>query len=105
MREVPDITTSRDDVVVDSVTYRPGLLGLFGRPRWRVCWRLVAQPTRIQCLLIDRDCRAGSAAIDGLPFSFLVRWRGDRRRRVLQRSEDMVTPRAVMQLADVPGRR
>ncbi len=105
MREVPDITISRDDVVVDSVIYRPAVLGLFGRPRWQVCWRSATQPGLLHCQLIDRDCRAGSAVLGDQPFSFLVRWRADRRRSILKRyDEDMVTPQTVLQLAEISNR-
>ena len=101
MPEVPHITVSRGDVVVDSVTFRPGLLGFVGRPQWRITWRSTENPGQLHYQTIDRDCTVGSSQLDGLPFSFVVHWRGDMRRSVAERTHDsVVSPASVLQLAD-----
>lgn len=101
MREVPEITVNRRDVVVDSVSYRGRFLGVFGQPRWRVCWRDVNDPLIRHCQTISRSCRFGTSELGGQGFSFSVRWFADRRRNRRRREvHDVVSPNGVMQLAD-----
>ena len=90
MPRVPDITTSDSEIVVDEVRHRPRVLSLFGEESWEVRWRCAS------------DGSLGSAEVGGVAFSFLVRWREDLR-RVRRRSpeDDVVTPNAVLGLADV----
>ena len=107
MQEVPHITVSRGDVVVDSVTFRPGILGFVGRPQWRIGWRSTENPTKLNYLIIDRDCTVGSSELEGVPFSFVVHWRGDMRRSISDRTQindsthaSVVCPGSVLQLAE-----
>lgn len=105
MPEVPHITVSRGDVVVDSVTFRPGLLGFVGRPQWRIAWRSTENPTKLNYQIIDRDCTVGSSELEGVPFSFVVHWRVDMRRSISDRTHaSVVCPGSVLQLAEVVHR-
>jgi len=105
MREVPEISVSRSDVVVDSISFRAPFLGLFGKPRWRICWRSTHNPRLRHWEVISRSCDSGSGELAGRAFSFSVRWRPDRRRYIGRRqARDVVTPHSVMQLADCPSR-
>ena len=82
MRQVPCITTSHDDIVVDDVRYRRPLFGLIGVERWVVTWRSVSDPDSRGETVLTADARSGNSTLDGQSFSFLVRWREDRRRAV-----------------------
>jgi len=100
MEPLPEITTDHPGIVVEDLNYRLPWLGLFGHPYWEITWRRVDEPecqgvTRIAC-----DDRAGAAVLDGLPFSFRVRWRHDLRRRrgILTADNPVVTPGSVLQL-------
>ena len=100
MREVPDITASRPDVVVDTISLRRSVLRFFGERIWVVTWRSVHDPLERGVTRLTRDMRAGSASVGGESFSFLVRWRGDLRRPTLRPHDDeVVSPLSVMQLA------
>lgn len=104
MQEIPDITPSRPDVVVDAIKQRRSLLRCFGQRIWVVTWRSVTYPPARGVTLLTRDTRAGSATLAGESFSFLVRWRGDLRRPALRTyDEDVVTPLSVMQLTEFPS--
>lgn len=105
MREVPEISVSCSDVVVHSISFRAPFLGLFGKPRWRVCWRSANNPQLRHRKVIFRSCDGGSGELAGRVFSFSVRWRPDRRRYLGRRqARDVVSPHSVMQLADCTSR-
>lgn len=88
MRQVPDITTSRDDIVVDDISYRRPLFGLLGTERWNVTWRCVSDPRVRGEAVLQADVRYGRASLGGESFSFAVRWREDRRRAVSLFNDD-----------------
>ena len=97
-QEIPDITASRADIVVDTVVQRSRFL-LFGSRTWVVTWRSLHKPLQRGVSVLTREVEAGSAALGAERFSFEVSWRADLRRPILRSYEnDMVTPLSVMQL-------
>ena len=102
MPRVPDITTSRNDIVVDEVRHRPRVLSLFGVESWEVRWRCVSHHDLHGISVLTADQTYGSASLGGVAFSFLVNWREDLRRiRGRSAEDDVVTPSAVLNLAEV----
>ena len=105
MRQVPGITTSSDDIVVDDIKYRQPFLGLFGEERWIIVWRSVSNPDTRGETVLRAEARSGSATLGGEPFTFAVRWREDRRRAVrLFDEEDYAAPAPALRLAEAPVR-
>jgi hypothetical protein len=99
-------------VIVDTVTERRSVLRLFGERVWVVTWRSVQDSDVRGVSLLNREMRAGTAMLGADRFSFVVRWRGDLRRKTLRVrhafdnkrhavDNDMVTPLSVMQLAEL----
>jgi len=84
---IPEITPSRRDIVVDEVRFYAPLFGLFGSPRWRIRWRLASQSNASAESWLACDTRKGKGVLQGQNFSFLVRWRPDRRRSLLHNSD------------------
>lgn len=106
MRKVPDITTSHPDIVVDEVRHRAPFLGFIGEERWEVCWRCVSDPRLRGRTLLGAGTLGGSAALGSVDFTFVIRWRENRRRPrsgSIERNLDknVVTPGAVLQLAEI----
>lgn len=101
MPRVPDITTSRDDIVVGEVRHRPGVLSLFGES-WEVRWRSATDEDLYGISVLNAGQTSGSACLGDVPFTFLVRWREEfRRARERSAEDDVVTPGAVLKLAKV----
>jgi len=106
MRRVPDITTSHRDIVVDEIRHRAPLLGFIGQERWEVRWRCVSNPRLRGRTCLTAGTLGGSAALGGVNFTFVIRWRENRRRGHSGRVEkhldkNVVTPGAVLQLAEI----
>jgi hypothetical protein len=112
MREIPDIRASSPAVIVDAITERRSVLRFFGERIWIVRWRSVQNPGVRGISVLNREMRVGTASLGADRFSFVVRWRGDLRRRTLRVRHpsdnkrravhnDMVTPLSVVQLSEL----
>ena len=66
MRQVPGITTSSDDIVVDDIKYRQPFLGLFGEERWIIVWRSVSNPDTRGETVLRAEARVTSRVADQL---------------------------------------
>lgn len=80
MADIPRITVSSDDVVVDDV--QP-CRRLFRPARWRVVWRSLHDADLSGETLIARHDRNGRGALGEEQFNFSIRWCTDRRRPLL----------------------
>lgn len=100
MRKIPDITVSRDDVVVEGLTFRRSL---FGRSAWLVDWRSTVVPELRGRSRLLSDARVGVGQLGCDSFPFVVNWRGDRRRpTIFSHVGSARTVEPLLQALDMP---
>ena len=104
MVQVPEINISHPGIVVDALEFRAPLFGLFGTPSWEVRWRLVENPEASATSLLREGVTGGSGEIGGRYFTYAARWH-DGKAVPPQDGEPVVTPGAVLRLAEFSRRR